>query len=152
MKYSMDTSSPNVADWKLLRYGELAGTAKPNPGEFDSAHLEFWQEIECLRAEVEKKARDIALYRSLLKAEQEDCRRLNAANNANWDRAEQAEAELTAARREGIREGMEMAATMAERWHRDDALPLCCDEAQDAACISIAAAICRAAEEVGNGG
>ena len=59
MKYSMDISSNNPDDWKLLRYGELAGTAKANPGEFDNAHLEFWQEIEDLRAELakEKEAR-----------------------------------------------------------------------------------------------
>lgn len=49
MKYSIDMSSKDPADWKLLRYGEPAGSKLPNPGAFDNAHLGFWQEIESLR-------------------------------------------------------------------------------------------------------
>lgn len=51
MKFTLDMSSADPADWKLLRYGEPAGTATERPGNFDNAHLAFWQRIETLETE-----------------------------------------------------------------------------------------------------
>lgn len=61
MKYSIDMTSKNAADWRLLRYGELAGTMTERPGSFDNAHLEFWQEIEALRGEWTKTQDDLPM-------------------------------------------------------------------------------------------
>lgn len=70
-KWTMDLSSENPTDWKLLRHGEPAGSKTKNPGSFDNAHLAFWHEIEDLRKcvkELEEKELRLEGYGDLEKS------------------------------------------------------------------------------------
>jgi hypothetical protein len=73
MRYSLDLSSDDPKEWKLLHDGEPAGTLTSRPGSFDNAHMEFWQYIKELESQIEHLLEDLLVEVSGLRDHEEAC-------------------------------------------------------------------------------